>query len=314
MITLEGWIFTTPVPILAVEIELINRTIDHHVSPNALITNLSLNGPMTYSDAIVDIAKMTHFTNGQIYRPTSIDVNDGALSLGFHIAKYFDYLDTSEVLAYKELEEHGHSKYRKELTNPFELMNRVASLGVLTLTIVKGAEDCMFLMHKRSANVVLASNLYHVVPAGEFTPSDISFTAVRNDFNLRKNIFREYAEEFLNHKDAQGDGARMIDYDNSEPYRSLKAACNSGNLTISAFGVGLDPLSLKPEILTVAVFDAETFDEIFPDIEENYEGIIIFEPFDEETVAEYTESPNVRSGAKACLKLARQNLGPLGLS
>ncbi|MFJ5991719.1 hypothetical protein [Lentzea sp. NPDC092896] len=314
MFTLEGWIFPIPIPVLKIEAELTNKTIEQTIDANALLKDLSLRGPITYSDAIVNVAKMTRFTNGQIYRPTSIDVADGSLAMGFHLAGYFDYLDTSEVLAYKELEERGQSRYRKELANPFDLTNRVASLGILTLTTVKHAQSPIFLMHRRSVDVVLASNLYHVVPAGEFTPSDISLTSVRNDFHLRKNIFREYAEEFLNHQDAQGDGSRTIDYNNSEPYRSLKEACESGNLSISAFGVGLDPLSLKPELLTIAVFEAETFDSIFPDIEENYEGKIIFEPFNAETVTAYIESPDVRSGAKACLSLSWQHRESLGLA
>ncbi|ROP41320.1 hypothetical protein [Saccharothrix texasensis] len=316
LLTKAEWIFPTPIPLSEVGVGFEPGHPRSGPSPTALIEGIDLSGAVTYSDAIVRIAGMDHFTNGLIYRPVGVDVEEGSLFLRFREARYFDYLDTSEVLAYKDVEAGGVSRYRNELADPFDLLNRVASLGVLTLTVVKDDRGVRFLMHKRSARVVLAADFFHVVPAGEFTPSDVSLTAVRDDLDLWRNICREYAEELLGVADAQGDGGHRIDYADAEPYRSLHRARESGRLSVHVLGLGLDPLSLKPELLTVAVFDGETFRGIFGDrMVGNYEGTVVQdEPFDAETVQGYVDLPNVRGGAKACLRLSWRNREFLGLT
>ena len=59
------------------------------------------------------------------------------------------------------------------------------------------------MMHKRSGQYVVGDALYHVVPAGEFAPSDLSLAAIDADFDLWRNITREFAEELLRLPDAQ---------------------------------------------------------------------------------------------------------------
>ncbi|WP_253831839.1 hypothetical protein [Actinokineospora globicatena] len=315
MLTEPGWVPDTPIPLVDVSLTLeTSPSHEQRVHRDALLNGLDLGGPMSYSDAVVRIAGMSHFTNDVVYRLVRVEATGRALALRFREARYFDYLDTGEVLAYKDLEAGGTSKYRGSLGNPFTLRNRVASLGVLTLTIVKAGSGPVFLMHKRSPKVVLASDFFHVVPAGEFSPSDVSVTAIRSDLDLWRNICREYAEELLGSEDAQGRGGRKLDYANVEPYKSLTTHRDQGRLSISVLGLGLDPLSLKPELLTVAVFDEEAFNAVFRDrITGNYEGVVVQdEPFDAPTVEAYRSRPDVRNGAKACLTQAwthRQHLG-----
>jgi hypothetical protein len=219
------------------------------------------------------------------------------------------------VLAYKELSADGSNEYRAYLGDPFNLRNRVTSLGILTLTVLRHAVPS-FIMHKRTAKVVLGTDLFHVVPAGEFTPSNISPLAVREDLSLWKNISREYAEELLGHIDAQGGGGRKIDFLHGPPYNQLNSARESGLLKVYALGLGLDALTWKPELLTVAVFDASVFEEIFGRHPGgNYEGTIIEDiPFTPENLLSYTESDSTRSGAKACLELAWRHRIALGLA
>jgi hypothetical protein len=51
----------------------------------------------------------------------------------------------------------------------------------------------------------------HVIPAGEFTPSDVGLQAQSEDFDLWRNIMREYAEEFLDVEEAYSRGGHTIE-------------------------------------------------------------------------------------------------------
>jgi hypothetical protein len=49
------------------------------------------------------------------------------------------------------------------------------------------------------------------MPAGVFQPSSVTQAAQAADFELWRNILREYSEEFLGNSEHDGDGAQ-IDY------------------------------------------------------------------------------------------------------
>lgn len=151
----------------------------------------------------------------------------------------------------------------------------------------------------------------HVVPAGEFTPSDVGLHALEEDFDLWRNIMREYAEEFLDVEEAYGRGGSPLDYANQSPFKELQAARQNGGLQIYVLGIGLDPLDWKPGLLTVCIFESGTFDQIFESMVPNgREGVIIVGPhkrgipFTEESVHRYSENQNMINAGAACLKLA----------
>jgi hypothetical protein len=258
------------------------------------------------------------YFDGTIYRPIEVDVTadrDQELSITFSEGRYFDYIDSSEVLAYEASLSPKNLGVRKGLVDPFDLTNRVASLGILTLTLVRSENGISCLMHKRSGKYVVGDNLYHVVPAGEFTPSDVSLEAQDRDFDIWKNILREYAEELAGHEDAQGGGGTRIDYAGAEPYRALQDARRDGRLKLTCFGIALDPLTLKPELLTVALFEDDAFNEAFPGpLAQTSEGVIVEDvPFNSESVGRYIRSSQTRHGAKALLSLAWSHRSELGI-
>lgn len=311
LLQLEGWIFPQPEALSAVRL-VYDPGADNAaqlMTQALLIKNVHAAGPLSYSQAIAEASTNFEYTNGVIFRPTSIRQSPEGLSIDFRSGHYFDYLDTSEVLSYEASIEAGDLGYRTRIRNPFDLENRVASLGILTLTVRQGTPHSSFLMHKRTKNVILGSELFHVVPAGEFAPSDVSLAAFRTDFDLWRNIVREYAEELLGHDDAQGGGGRRLDYETESPFRELREATSRRKLKLHTFGIGLDPLTWKPELLTIAVFDGATFDSIFPwPIAGNKEGVVIEDiPFTEDCVQAYLADPATRFGAKACLQLAWRN-------
>jgi hypothetical protein len=91
----------------------------------------------------------------------------------------------------------------------------------------------------------------------------VSPQACSHDFDLWRNMQREFSEEFLGNLEHDGTASFPIDYQAHEPFRSLNQAQREGKLQVYCFGAGLDPLTLWGEILTVAVINADVFDEVF---------------------------------------------------
>jgi len=157
-----------------------------------------------------------------------------------------------------------------------------------------------------------------MVPAGEFQPSDDSRFALHRDLDVWLAMMREYAEEFLNMDEVrQGRGA-PIDYAAQSPFRELQAAKTAGLVRPYLLGIGLYVAAWKATILTVCVFDASVFDDIFWNMAtENREGL--FEvpthhrtaaapltgwDFTEQTVQDYLHDPALNLSAKTVLELA----------
>jgi hypothetical protein len=153
-----------------------------------------------------------------------------------------------------------------------------------------------------------------VMPTGVFQPASVVSAPGSPDFNLWHNIMREYSEEFLGNPEHDGDGP-PIDYNNTEPFRTMNQARREGKISIYCLGVGIDALNYVSDLLTVAVFEDKTFDRLFDNlVEDNDEGSVVTTDrqqhafqFDQATVDSLlTTEPFASSGA-ACLHLAWQH-------
>ena len=110
-----------------------------------------------------------------------------------------------------------------------------------------------------------------VMPSGTFQPSTVRRAEYTADFDLWRNIMREYSEEFLGNPEHGGDGP-TVDY-TAEPFGTLDAGLAAGKIRAYCFGVALDALTLWAEILTVVVFDADVYDCLFAEmVRVNAEG------------------------------------------
>lgn len=275
----------------------------------------------------------------ELLQPSALrGVAPADLVLYFGPGRYFDALDTTDVLGYETalltLVSRGRGgalrrinpmkgRYRQWLEGPFDFSRRCAIPGICTLTIRRGAPSHTFILHERNPErVALAQGVIHVTPAGEFQPKDMSSRASVADLNIWNNITREYAEEFLGIEHAQG---QPIDIREDDRFRQasalLRDAYATGEVVVRFLGVGLDPLTWKPEILTVAIFSATAFDRIFADIVyENDEGRLVFADdraragisFTEENV-EYRIGSRMLTAGQACLRLAWLHRVELGL-
>lgn len=128
-------------------------------------------------------------------------------------------------------------------------------------------------------------------------------------------------------QDARERVGAPIDYLNERPYSLLHNAYRDGKIRPYVLGIGLDPLTWKPTILTVCVFEAGLFDALFTDmVRESGEGLLelptrsttaggVFRGwrFEEDVVLRYARSPTVLPAARAGLALAWRFREELGL-
>ena len=184
--------------------------------------------------------------------------------------------------------------------------------------IRSGDGEARFLLHWRDpAKVATAGGLYDVVPAGEFQPSSINAYDTANDFDLWRNIVREYSEELLGAPEHDDTRSRPIDYERWPLYRGLTRARNRGTVRAFCFGVGFDALTLAATIPTVVVIDQGAFEELFGEIvRANAEGTIISGqdestprrtvgiPFDAHNVNSFLKTKPMAPPGAACLALA----------
>lgn len=326
----DGWLLKTPRSLDCISLKLVESDVPSIGAQPEASSRAPLHGMrVSYSDALATRPEGEGLFNGALYRPIQVEGTRGGLRITCTKGFYFDYLDNGEALAFEAGARLLKGKAplagprRKAVADPFDLSLRPTSLGVNTLTIRKGVNgEVGFYMHKRSgSHVVNEEDQVGLAPAGEFTPSDISYEAMKADFSVWRNIMREYAEEFLGVPESRGRGGRTLDYENDAPFAELSAARDCGALNVWTFGVAIDPLCFKPELLTVCIFAADAFDEIFADMtSSNDEGTLLVGPsrhgipFTGQNVKLYADNEGTSLAAAASLTLTWRHRKRLGLA
>lgn len=276
-----------------------------------------------YSRAIRDLDRPTLFESRASYRLIGVDGFEPASPwMTFSHTTYFEMVDVCEAAAHELAAVHMARRrvewpvlpFRRLIGDPFDLARRCVAPSINTLTIRRDGRSGSFILHDRnSSQVAVAGGMYHLMPAGMFQPSSVSPSDEVNDFDLWRNVMREYSEEFLGNPEHDGSGAQSIDYDAVEPFRSLNAARRAGKLRIVCFGIGLDPLTLAGEILSAAVIDSDVFDDIFRElVATNAEGSIVTTgdrpapgiAFEHRNVERWLTTEPMAPAAAACLALA----------
>jgi hypothetical protein len=331
----QGWILQRPCRLEDLELRLVDlangdrcldrlRTLRRYLPVDATGQRLD-----RYHEAVTAFDRPSLWFDAKTYRLLGVDPADSAggpaLSLRVGTSRYWDCFDFAEGLrheaAHRYLASGGRKiggVFRKSLGDPFDLLRRHCGLGFATLTIRCGDFGASFYLHRRGDQVAVGQNETSLVPAGEFQPSDDSRFALHRDLDVWLAMMREYAEEFLNMDEVrQGRGA-PIDYTAQSPFRELQAARTGGLVRPYLLGIGLDPASWKAHILTVCVFDAPAFDDIFGNMApENREGVLEIPTlhrtasapltgwdFNEHTVRGYIQDSSVNPSAKVALGLA----------
>jgi len=161
-----------------------------------------------YTSAMKHLSSPTLFESRPSY--WLLDVSLAAGRLEFGLAGYFDMIDVSEALTHEVAAVcmaeglprsaeplRGRLPFRGLVGDPFDLRRRAVIPGIATLTIRlrRYPAEPSFLLHWRDpAKVAAGGGIYSVIPQGVFQPSGVALWDRRNDFDLWRNIAREYSE------------------------------------------------------------------------------------------------------------------------
>jgi len=290
-----------------------------------------------YTSAIKHLSPPALFESRPSYRLLAASLV--ARRLEFGLGAYFDKIDICESLAHetaavclaeglpKSPEQlRGRLPFRELIDDPFDPKRRAIIPAIATLTIRRRRFPAgpSFLLHWRDpAKVATGGGIYGVIPTGEFQPSSAAPWDRQNDFDLWRNMVREYSEELLGEPEHDSTRARPIDYERWPLYQQLQAARTDGSLGAFVLGLGVDALTLSTNILTAVVIDDDVFTEVFGSaVRYNEEGEIITVggrtptegiPFTEAAVRRMLEAEPMAETGAACLALAWRHRDALGL-
>lgn len=280
-----------------------------------------------YSDALAELDRPRLFEDRPSWRLTGVLWSGAGGQLGFGPTSYFTGIDIHESLAHElaslALDRHGALRqpspimrdlpFRRLIGDPFDLSRRPVLASIDTLTIRREAGKSSFILHRRDpGRVAVAGGLLQVVPAGIFQPSSTTPGVAEADFDLWRNIMREFSEELLGQPEHGRDG-RPVRYDRGV-FDTLGQARREGHLRVYCLGVAVDALTLVGEVLTVLVIDAEVFDHLAGSfVDHNDEGALadVRVPFTEDSVDQVLRDRIAPAGA-GCLRLAWRHRDQLG--
>jgi transcriptional regulator with XRE-family HTH domain len=289
-----------------------------HVRPHATLTR----SYDRYTRAIRDIDHPRLFENRPAWRLLDVGLwegGDGRLTFG--PTTYFAATDVTEAVAHETAYVHVQNDtvtgkptmrdlpFRKLIGDPFDCARRPILPSIGTLTIRRSPGGDGFILHRRDPRrVAVAGGMLQVIPSGVFQPSSVHPRAERDDFDLWRNIMREYSEELLGNPEHDGDG-RPVQYD-AEPFASLNRYRAEGRISVYCLGLALDALTLFGEILTVAVIDADLFDSMAGDfVDYNDEGTVLNSrvPFTRAGVDQILNGGRLAPAGAVCIQLAWQH-------
>jgi hypothetical protein len=283
-----------------------------------------------YADALEALSRPVLFENRACYRLLDVRSSPGAVHLEFGSGRYFDMINTGEATAHEYaaavLSDGGrvgrpvpeNLPLRSAIGDPRELRRRpvIAAVAALVLRAGRACGDAQMILHWRDpARVATGGGLYQVAPVGVFQPSHDAAWNHAHDFSLWRCIVRELSEELLGAGEGYRSDAAPIDYDRWPLYTALAGARRAGTLRVHWLGLGLDPLTLVADALSVAVFDASLFDAVFAGmVADNAEGRMLTTedpagttigvPFTAASVARFTAAEPMQAAGAALLRLA----------
>ncbi len=281
----------------------------------------------TYADAVAALDPPALFENRPVYRPLAADLTEtetgGGPFLNLTRGRYFDSVSVAEALGHEfagsltdDRFEVGMTglPFRAAIGDPCDLSRRPVGVAVSTLTLRRSpGGGASFPLHWRDpAKVTHAGGLYQVIPVGIFQPISGTPESECVDLSLWRGMVREFSEELLGASEDYSTEGDPFPYDRWDFYRRLTDAREAGKLRVWCLGMGVDPLTLVADILTVAVFDSDLYDDAFASpVSANAEGRVITSQgetgfsFTEQVVSRFTSGAEpMQAAGAAVLQLA----------
>jgi hypothetical protein len=242
-----------------------------------------------YADALGALSRPGLFEDRACYRLLEAAAPPGAASLGFGPGRYFDSINTCEAVAHEYAAATlargrpglppamSDLPLRSLIGDPTDLARRPVMAAICTLVLRADRAGAAMILHWRDpARVASGGGMYQVAPVGVFQPSHDAEWNQANDFSLWRCIVRELSEELLGAGEDYRSDIAPIDYERWPLHAELAAARRAGTLRVYWLGLGVDPLTLAADMLSVAVLDGDLFDATFAGlVQANEEGRIV---------------------------------------
>ncbi|MGI5207295.1 hypothetical protein ACQEU6_37675 [Spirillospora sp. CA-108201] len=286
----DAWIPGAPIPLEGIRLEWEARPVPPAVADPA---DGLPDGYRTYAEAVAALAPPKVFED----RPSHRLLAAGPPALRLGPARYFDAVNVGEAVAHELAAGVDGLPLRDRIGDPCDLSRRPALPAVTTVTVTTSGR---YVLHRRdAAKVAHAGGLYQVMPVGVFQPLG------DEPPDLWQCMVREYAEEFLGAGEDYGDDFVQDEW----PFhQAMTAARDEGRIRAHFLGLGVDPLTLAVDLLTVVTLDEALFGELFGGlVAVNDEGEVSMAPF-----GGPVPRPMQPAGA-AALGLARRHRAALGL-
>jgi hypothetical protein len=210
--------------------------------------------------------------NGEIFTVAEVLAPAGEfVGFDYDTAFYFDYLNTCEILGAElarrliegeEISPDSDLPLRGRPQDAFDFSRRAAYPGVNCLTILLGYGDKevepadWVLLHKRDETQLQAQNTLHVVPAGGH--QGFAKGSLAADTALWRTLAREFAEELFNEESVSRQSENWADFNRHPGVQKIVGCFFEGPepaARVYLHGFGLDPVTLKPEVLCTMVID-----------------------------------------------------------
>ncbi len=247
------------------------RTFPHLKLAGLTGSYISYKGSLTYRKRRASKIEPQH--NGEIFCVSSIVYSEGDF-VGFHynLAHYYDYVNTCEILGAELADWIIESEnltgrppalpYRGKPEHAFDFDTRACYPGVNCLTVFKNYSESRiptgnyFLLHKRDETQLQAQNCVHVLPAGGH--QGYSKGSQLEDTAIWRTVVREFFEELFDKEQLYRQPESWEDFLAYPDVRRLADVFFLGANPAAAVylhGFGLDPITLKPEVLLTIVVD-----------------------------------------------------------
>jgi hypothetical protein len=267
--------------------------------------------------------------NGDSYRVISVANVEERLDFTFGPTTYFNYVDSLEAMA-AELADFALSNpgilpselpRRGPPDRIFDFRQRPAFAGVNCILFLKNyyrgnasksrvSAPHQFVLHDRRGDALEARNTFHVVPAGGHQPA--KEFGNNKEWAIWRTIVREFCEELFNKEEANKlikGGGDFIEHPEIKPLIDLFFRKPAAKVFL--LGIGLDPMTTKPEILAAIVVDWQKVTAAVElHIETNYEGTAKFIDLSHADLLEQAAMPRSKPllpAGKAALLLAAEH-------
>jgi len=286
--------------------------------------NFSALGGETYSAFVHRIAPEIELSSDHCYRLVRANTSSDLFELDFGPAQYHQLADTCEAIGFELALWRYNNAAASHPTNEelvlrgppeaaFEFGSRVGIPGVVAFLLIRNVPggDVFCLFERDRKRVLQSPGAWDVAPAGTFQPSFYNYAYHDRDFRLERTLFREFGEELLGMEDPlRRPAGSWHDFYDDKRLGPFLDGIGKGWVTTYFLGIGVDPLTLKPDLFVSLVMDAARLPHMKENIfRSNFEGNHVFQPLHE--LNNWCRDERMVATGAFCLELGRHHLDTL---